>query len=266
MPHTPAAPFCAEVRDRALCEVLNEELVCALGCTEPISVAYAAALARETLGAEPEHLEVGCSGNIVKNVKSVSVPNSDGMHGIEAAATLGAVGGDAGEPQALPHAERVGLHAAVVARVEADEREQVVRNGAGVREAEGEGLGNEVVSGGEAGQDAGALDEGTDAREALRGGAAAHGVAEEDDLAGRGARQAADHLHRGGLARAVPAHEAVDVARGDGHVEAVDGKLAPVALGEAVRLYDVHARSFLEAASQSGGQSFRNREPNLKKS
>ena len=96
MPHTPAAPFCAEVRDRALCEVLNEELVCALGCTEPISVAYAAALARETLGAEPEYLEVGCSGNIVKNVKSVTVPNSDGMHGIEAAATLGAVGGNAG--------------------------------------------------------------------------------------------------------------------------------------------------------------------------
>ena len=81
-------------RDRAYCEVLNRELVCALGCTEPIAVAYAAALARETLGAEPERLEVACSGNIIKNVKSVTVPNSDGMHGIEAAATLGAVGGN----------------------------------------------------------------------------------------------------------------------------------------------------------------------------
>ena len=91
-----AAPFCTDVRDRAFCEVLNEELVCALGCTEPIAVAYAAALARATLGAEPESLEVGCSGNIIKNVKSVTVPNSGGMHGIEAAATLGAVGGDAG--------------------------------------------------------------------------------------------------------------------------------------------------------------------------
>lgn len=96
MPASHAAPFCTDVRDRAFCEVLNEELVCALGCTEPIAVAYAAALARATLGAEPESLEVGCSGNIIKNVKSVTVPNSGGMHGIEAAATLGAVGGDAG--------------------------------------------------------------------------------------------------------------------------------------------------------------------------
>ena len=89
------APFCTDIRDRALCEILNEELVGALGCTEPIAVAYAAALAAATLGEEPAHLEVGCSGNIVKNVKSVTVPNSDGMHGIEAAATLGAIGGNA---------------------------------------------------------------------------------------------------------------------------------------------------------------------------
>ena len=81
-------------RDRAYCETLNRELVCALGCTEPIAVAYAAALARETLDMEPERLEVACSGNIIKNVKSVTVPNSGGMHGIEAAATLGAIGGD----------------------------------------------------------------------------------------------------------------------------------------------------------------------------
>ena len=75
-------------------QILREELVCALGCTEPIAVAYVAALARTALGREPEHLEVTCSGNIVKNVKSVTVPNSGGQHGIEVAATLGAIGGD----------------------------------------------------------------------------------------------------------------------------------------------------------------------------
>lgn len=74
--------------------ILREELVCALGCTEPIAVAYAAALARAALGCMPEHLTVTCSGNIIKNVKSVTVPNSGGMRGIEAAAILGALGGD----------------------------------------------------------------------------------------------------------------------------------------------------------------------------
>ena len=83
------------LRDAAFCDVLNRELVCALGCTEPIAVAYAAALASQALGCEPDHMDVACSGNIIKNVKSVTVPNSGGMHGIEAAAVLGAVGGDA---------------------------------------------------------------------------------------------------------------------------------------------------------------------------
>ena len=85
--------------------ILKEELVCALGCTEPIAVAYAAALARAALGMRPEHLNVACSGNIIKNVKSVTVPNSDGMRGIEAAATLGAIGGD--ETRALEVLEAV---------------------------------------------------------------------------------------------------------------------------------------------------------------
>ena len=88
----PSAPT---IRDRALCDLLNSELICALGCTEPIAVAYAAALARRVLGAEPVRLSVRCSGNIIKNVKSVIVPNSDGMRGVEAAAVLGAVGGNA---------------------------------------------------------------------------------------------------------------------------------------------------------------------------
>lgn len=84
-----------EDRDAALGDLLNGELICALGCTEPIALAYAAALARLVLGCEPEKLTVGCSGNIIKNVKSVTVPNSGGMRGVEAAAVLGAVGGDA---------------------------------------------------------------------------------------------------------------------------------------------------------------------------
>ena len=75
--------------------ILREELVCALGCTEPIAVAQAAALARKALGCDPDHLEVSCSGNIIKNVKSVTVPNSGGMRGIRAATVLGAIGGDA---------------------------------------------------------------------------------------------------------------------------------------------------------------------------
>ena len=82
-------------RDRSICDLLNRELVCALGCTEPIAVAYASALACRVLGREPERIRVRCSGNIIKNVKSVTVPNSDGMRGVEAAAVLGAVGGNA---------------------------------------------------------------------------------------------------------------------------------------------------------------------------
>lgn len=75
--------------------ILRSELVPALGCTEPISIAYAAAKARQVLGEMPERIEMWCSGNIVKNVKGVIVPNSGGMRGIEAAAVLGIVGGSA---------------------------------------------------------------------------------------------------------------------------------------------------------------------------
>ena len=56
---------------RCFVELLHRELVCALGCTEPIALAYSAALAREALGMPVEHLHVTCSGNIIKNVKSV---------------------------------------------------------------------------------------------------------------------------------------------------------------------------------------------------
>ncbi|MCI8510399.1 MAG: serine dehydratase subunit alpha family protein [Lachnospiraceae bacterium] len=75
--------------------ILKEELLVALGCTEPIAIAFAAAKARTLLGEMPKTCHVRCSGNIVKNVKAVIVPNSGNMRGIEVAATLGIVGGDA---------------------------------------------------------------------------------------------------------------------------------------------------------------------------
>ena len=74
--------------------ILKEELVAAMGCTEPIAIAYAAAKARRELGEMPERIRVICSGNIIKNVKGVTVPNSGGQKGIETAAVLGAVGGN----------------------------------------------------------------------------------------------------------------------------------------------------------------------------
>ncbi|MGL5433907.1 MAG: serine dehydratase subunit alpha family protein [Lachnospiraceae bacterium] len=75
-------------------KILKKEMVPALGCTEPIALAYAAAKARDVLGCFPEKLEICCSGNIIKNVKGVTVPNSNGMCGIEVAAILGVVGGN----------------------------------------------------------------------------------------------------------------------------------------------------------------------------
>lgn len=75
--------------------VLKEELIPAMGCTEPVAVAYAAALARDTLGAMPEHTEVAVSGNILKNVKSVVVPNTGGLRGVAVAVAAGIVAGDA---------------------------------------------------------------------------------------------------------------------------------------------------------------------------
>lgn len=73
--------------------ILREELVPAMGCTEPIAIAYAASILRHALGADPTTLRVELSGNIIKNVKSVIVPATDGMHGIEAAVAAGIVAG-----------------------------------------------------------------------------------------------------------------------------------------------------------------------------
>ena len=78
----------------AYLSLLTQELVPAMGCTEPVAVAYAAAKARELLGDIPESVKVGCSGSIIKNVKSVTVPNTGGMKGLEAAAAAGIIAGD----------------------------------------------------------------------------------------------------------------------------------------------------------------------------
>ena len=78
-------------------QILTEELIPAMGCTEPIAIAYAAAKAREVLGALPTQMTVEVSGNIIKNVKSVVVPHTGGLRGIVSAAAAGAVAGDAGK-------------------------------------------------------------------------------------------------------------------------------------------------------------------------
>ncbi|MBR4861055.1 MAG: serine dehydratase subunit alpha family protein [Firmicutes bacterium] len=84
-----------ETQKKEIVDLLYSELVPALGCTEPIAIAYAAAKARQVLGCMPEHIDICCSGNIIKNVKGVLVPNSGGMKGVGAAAVLGVVGGNA---------------------------------------------------------------------------------------------------------------------------------------------------------------------------
>lgn len=80
---------------QAYCQILKEELIPAMGCTEPIAIAYAAAKAREVLGKEPDSVKIGVSYNIIKNVKSVIVPNTGGMKGIQSAAAAGIVAGQA---------------------------------------------------------------------------------------------------------------------------------------------------------------------------
>lgn len=80
---------------RTYVEILERELIRAMGCTEPIAIAYCAAKARSVLGELPEKVKVSASGNIIKNVKSVVVPNTEGRRGIEVAASVGVLGGDA---------------------------------------------------------------------------------------------------------------------------------------------------------------------------
>ena len=95
-------------------EILKRELVSAIGCTEPIALAYCAATARATLGAMPDRITVEASGNIIKNVKSVVVPNTGGQRGIAAAACIGVLAGN----------EHAGLE--VIARVSDADKERLV--------------------------------------------------------------------------------------------------------------------------------------------
>ena len=83
------------MKEQAYIDILKEELIAAMGCTEPIALAYAAAKAREVLGEQPTKVYVGASGSIIKNVKSVIVPNTNHLKGIEAAVAAGIVAGDA---------------------------------------------------------------------------------------------------------------------------------------------------------------------------
>lgn len=85
----------SDPRYRAYIDILKEELVPAMGCTEPIAIAFAAAKARSVLGAMPDRVEITVSGNIIKNVKSVIVPNTGGLKGIESAAAAGITVGEA---------------------------------------------------------------------------------------------------------------------------------------------------------------------------
>lgn len=91
--------------------ILKEELVPAMGCTEPIALAYASAKGASLLACPPDRIVAKCSGNIIKNVRCVRIPNSDGMTGIEAACALGALAGDADKSmevlEAVTHDGRV---------------------------------------------------------------------------------------------------------------------------------------------------------------
>lgn len=82
---------CFHTEQHPYTRLLRQELAVATGCTEPVAVAYAGAIARRMLGEMPETMEVLCSNNIIKNVKSVVVPGTNGLKGIEAAAIAGAV-------------------------------------------------------------------------------------------------------------------------------------------------------------------------------
>lgn len=81
------------MNEEGILRLLEEELLPAMGCTEPVSVAYAAAIARTVLGGLPDRAEIAVSGNILKNVKSVIVPNTGGKRGVAAAVCAGFVAG-----------------------------------------------------------------------------------------------------------------------------------------------------------------------------
>ena len=77
--------------------ILKNEMIPAMGCTEPIAIAYAAAVGKKYFKWDLDRIDAYCSGNIIKNVKSVTIPNADGMRGLEAAVLVGFCGGDPGK-------------------------------------------------------------------------------------------------------------------------------------------------------------------------
>ena len=85
---------CQDIKYTTYVEILKEELIPAMGCTEPIAIAYCASTVKEVLGHIPTRIEVFASGNIIKNVKSVIVPHTNGKHGIEAAVGIGILAGN----------------------------------------------------------------------------------------------------------------------------------------------------------------------------
>lgn len=105
----------ADEKYQAYVQILKEELVPAMGCTEPIALAYAAAKAREVLGEIPDKVSIGASGSIIKNVKSVIVPNTNHLKGIPAAAVAGII---AGKPE---------KELEVIAEVTKEQTEQMVK-------------------------------------------------------------------------------------------------------------------------------------------
>ena len=118
--------------------ILKEELVPAMGGTEPIALAYCAAKARETLGCMPDRCLVEASGNIIKNVKSVIVPNTDGLKGIEAAAAAGIAGGDA--------SRELEVVAGVTAEQKTEMKEYLSRNVIDVKPLESEEVLDMIVT------------------------------------------------------------------------------------------------------------------------
>ena len=101
----------------AFVSILKEELVPATGCTEPIAIAYCAAKMRQVLGALPEKVLVEVSGNILKNAKSVVVPNTGGMKGVQAAAAAGIVSGQADQELQVISSVPESAHAGIAAFV-----------------------------------------------------------------------------------------------------------------------------------------------------
>lgn len=131
-------------------KILKDELLTALGCTEPICIAYCAAAMRQALGAEPERMQAFCSGNLVKNAKGATVPNSGGMKGISASAILGAVGGNPAKqlelltevtPEQIAHAQELlekGICEESLLENEEDKLQVIIRGEAGGHTAEAE--------------------------------------------------------------------------------------------------------------------------------